>query len=134
LNIALLVPFSSKCGNHKLSPACLPGAVYRHRSNGPNTTVLGGFAEASGFDESAVRNGLLPAGFLFKAATTQDGLDLSAVFGMYPGLNNSKPGALGANSGGSPLGLDTHSSIWTPSVLVIRSCDRVGDGAKLGKI
>jgi predicted porin len=50
---------------------------------------------------------LLPAGLLFKATTTQNGFDLSAVFGMYPGLNDAKGGALGANSGGSPLGLGT---------------------------
>jgi len=42
-----------------------------------------------------------------KLSTTQDGLDLSANFGFYPGLNNNDPGAFNANSGGSPVDLGT---------------------------
>ncbi|GAN53321.1 porin family protein [Tanticharoenia sakaeratensis] len=70
--------------------------------------VAGGVSTGnSGFDTSGVRNGLLPAGLLVKLSTTQDGLDLSANFGFYPGLNNNDPGAFNANSGGSPVGLGT---------------------------
>jgi predicted porin len=75
--------------------------------HGPGAVVAGGLAEATGFDESAVRNGLLPAAIKFKAATKQEGIDLSFEFGVYPGLNSAQSGALGANSGGSPVGLGT---------------------------
>lgn len=78
--------------------------------NSPNggAPVSGGLSTGtSGFDTSAVRNGLLPAALLVKLSTTQDGLDLSANFGFYPGIDNNKPGALNANSGGSSVALGT---------------------------
>jgi hypothetical protein len=43
---------------------------------------------------SSVSNGLLPAAFTFGVATTQDGIDMSAHLGLYPGVV--------ANDGGSP--------------------------------
>jgi predicted porin len=43
---------------------------------------------------SSVTNGLLPAAFVLGASTTQNGLDLAAYFGMYPGVST--------NDGGSP--------------------------------
>jgi predicted porin len=43
---------------------------------------------------SSVANGLLPAAFTFGVATTQDGIDMSAHLGLYPGVV--------ANDGGSP--------------------------------
>ncbi|MFT8896137.1 MAG: porin [Acetobacter sp.] len=64
-------------------------------------------AGGSKFDASAVRNGYLPAALITKITTTQDGIDMAAVFGMYPGLDNNKPGAMNANSGGSPVALGT---------------------------
>ncbi|AQS84718.1 MAG: porin [Acetobacter aceti] len=64
-------------------------------------------AGGSKFDASAVRNGYLPAALITKITTTQEGIDMAAVFGMYPGLDNNKPGAMNANSGGSPVGLGT---------------------------
>ena len=64
-------------------------------------------AGGSRFDASAVRNGYLPAALITKISTTQNGIDMQAVFGMYPGMNNNKPGALNANSGGSAVGLGT---------------------------
>ncbi|NHN87499.1 porin family protein [Acetobacter conturbans] len=64
-------------------------------------------AGGSKFDASAVRNGYLPAALITKITTTQNGIDMAAVFGMYPGMDNSKTGALNANSGGSPLALGT---------------------------
>ncbi|MCH4090446.1 porin [Acetobacter sp.] len=72
--------------------------------------VGGGTSAGAGgnkFDASAVRNGYLPAALITKITTTQDGIDMAAVFGMYPGLDNNKPGAMNANSGGSPVGLGT---------------------------
>ena len=67
----------------------------------------GGLADASGFDSSAIRNGLLPGAFIFTASTTQEGIDVSATFGVYPGINSSNAGILGANSGGNATALGT---------------------------
>ncbi len=69
----------------------------------------GGLADASGFDSSAIRNGLLPGAFIFTAATTQEGIDVSATFGVYPGINsaNVSANALNANAGGASNGLGT---------------------------
>lgn len=74
-----------------------------HATNG----VAGGLTDNSGFDSSAIRGGLLPAALIFKASTTQAGIDLAAVFGIYPGINSSATSPLGANSGGNPVGLAT---------------------------
>jgi predicted porin len=81
--------------------------TYSDAGNGRNT-VAGGLTDNSGFDSSAVRNGLLPGAFIFKASTTQEGIDVSAVFGVYPGINSSTTQSpFNANSGGSPVGLGT---------------------------
>lgn len=81
---------------------------YTYNSPAGGKPVSGGVSTgSSGFDSSSVRNGLLPAGFLLKLSTTQSGIDMSAVLGMYPGVNNAANGAFNANSGGSPVGLGT---------------------------
>ncbi|OUI85232.1 porin family protein [Acetobacter orientalis] len=81
---------------------------YTYNSPAGGRPVAGGVSTgSSGFDSSSVRNGLLPAGFLLKLSTTQSGIDMSAVLGMYPGVNNAKNGAFNANTGGSPVGLGT---------------------------
>jgi predicted porin len=49
---------------------------------------------ANGNGVSNVGNGLLPAAFTFGVATTQDGIDMSAHLGLYPGI--------ATNDGGSP--------------------------------
>src|SRR5580658_7494117 len=49
---------------------------------------------ASGTNVSNVGIGLLPAAFSFGVATTQDGIDLAAHLGLYPGI--------ATNDGGSP--------------------------------
>jgi predicted porin len=48
----------------------------------------------SGSSTSSVANGLLPAAFTFGVATTQDGIDMAAHLGLYPGVVT--------NDGGSP--------------------------------
>lgn len=73
----------------------------------PRHTVAGGLSDASGFDSSAVRNGLLPGAIIVSAATQQDGIDLAAVFGAYPGINSTSVGALNANNGGFSTALGT---------------------------
>jgi predicted porin len=49
---------------------------------------------ASGSSVSNISNGLLPAAFTFGVSTTQDGIDLAAHLGLYPGI--------ATNDGGSP--------------------------------
>jgi predicted porin len=75
--------------------------------NPPGVAIGGGLADASGFDSSSVRNGLLPGAFIFSASTTQEGIDVSAVFGVFPGIDSSVAGSLGANSGGNATALGT---------------------------
>ena len=76
-------------------------------SRAAGTAVGGGLADASGFDSSAIRNGLLPGAFIASASTTQAGIDVSAVFGVYPGLNSANVGLLNANNGGTSTALGT---------------------------
>lgn len=60
-------------------------------------TVAGGLTcvgSANGDGVSNIGNGLLPAAFTFGVATTQDGIDMSAHLGLYPGI--------ATNDGGSP--------------------------------
>ncbi|WDF73163.1 porin [Novosphingobium sp. KACC 22771] len=73
---------------------------------GANTAVTGGIASVGG-NTSAVRNGLLPGFLKVDATTTQNGWDVGAHFGMYPGINSAAWGALGANNGGQPTALAT---------------------------
>src|SRR5882757_6156788 len=61
----------------------------------PVTTVGGACTgNASGSSVSNVGNGLLPAALAFGLSTTQDGYDIAAHFGLYPGI--------ASNDGGSP--------------------------------
>jgi hypothetical protein len=59
-------------------------------------TTVGGACTgtASGNSTSTVGNGLLPAAITFGVATTQNGYDIAAHFGFYPGI--------ATNDGGSP--------------------------------
>ena len=81
--------------------------TYSSADHGANTAVGGGLADASGFDSSAIRNGLLPGAFIASASTTQDGIDVAAVFGVYPGIDSANVGALNANNGGNSTALGT---------------------------
>jgi predicted porin len=68
------------------------------------TTVTGGLA-CTGDNSTAVRNGLLPAAFVFSVSTRQDNIDISATIGLYPGINSSA--AQGVNGPGLPSALQT---------------------------
>jgi len=59
-------------------------------------TTVGGACtgDASGSSVSNVGNGLLPAALTFGISTTQNGFDIAAHFGLYPGI--------ASNDGGSP--------------------------------
>ncbi len=70
------------------------------------TAVTGGIASV-GSGSSAVRNGLLPGFLVVNVSTQQAGWDVGATFGMYPGINSTKWGTLGANNGGQPTALAT---------------------------
>ncbi|GBR40809.1 hypothetical protein AA101099_2284 [Neoasaia chiangmaiensis NBRC 101099] len=111
VRVAKYVPgkgITIKAGQIDINFSGFVNGFYTFNSPGGGTPVAGGVSTgASGFDTSSVRNGLLPAGLLVKLSTTQDGLDLSANFGFYPGLDNNNPGAFNANSGGSAVGLGT---------------------------
>ena len=71
-----------------------------------NSVVLGGIANANADDSASVRNGLLPSNFSVSMKTQQQGYDVGATFGFYPGLN-SVSGVGGANSAGKPSALGT---------------------------
>ena len=71
------------------------------------TSVVGGVASVGTSNSSAVRNGLLPGFLVVSVSTQQEGWDVGATFGMYPGINSTAWGALGANNGGQPTALAT---------------------------
>jgi predicted porin len=57
---------------------------------------------ASGSSVSNIGNGLLPAAFTFGASTTQDGIDLSAHLGLYPGIATNDGGSPNLQTGNGP--------------------------------
>lgn len=72
--------------------------------DGANTGVTGGLA-CTGDHSAAIRNGLLPAAFVFSATTRQSDLDIDVTIGFYPGINSSA--AAGVNGAGQPSALAT---------------------------
>ena len=70
-------------------------------TGGGATGALTCVGSANGNGVSNIGNGLLPAAFTFGVATTQDGIDMSAHLGLYPGI--------ATNDGGSP-NLQSNSS------------------------
>ncbi|MFT9063368.1 MAG: porin [Acetobacter persici] len=111
VRVAKYVPgkgLTFKAGPIDINFSGFVNGFYTYNSPAGGRPVAGGVSTgSSGFDSSSVRNGLLPAGFILKLSTTQSGIDMSAVLGMYPGVNNAKNGAFNANTGGSPVGLGT---------------------------
>ncbi|MEZ5584049.1 MAG: hypothetical protein R3F37_16090, partial [Candidatus Competibacteraceae bacterium] len=71
-----------------------------------NNVVLGGIANIDGQDSASIRNGLLPGNFSISLKTQQEGFDVGATFGFYPGLNSVNNNG-GANSAGNPSALGT---------------------------
>jgi predicted porin len=63
-------------------------------AGGGATGALTCVGSANGNGVSNIGNGLLPAAFTFGVATTQDGIDMAAHLGLYPGI--------ATNDGGSP--------------------------------
>jgi predicted porin len=76
----------------------------------PVTTVGGACTgSAAGNDVSNVGNGLLPAALTFGISTTQNGLDIAAHFGLYPGIASNDGGSpnLQSGAGATNVGLAT---------------------------
>jgi len=73
-------------------------ADYIHSSCESTPAVISGGLACTSIDgnstASSVSNGLLPAAFVFGVSTTQNGLDIAATLGLYPGTST--------NDGGSP--------------------------------
>jgi hypothetical protein len=72
---------------------------------GESTTEVTGGLACTGDNTTAVRNGLLPAALVFSATTRQEGFDIGATIGLYPGINSSA--AAGVNGAGQPSALAT---------------------------
>jgi predicted porin len=85
-------------GDWKFTASGNVNAHYIHSSCEDNAVAVGGglaCAAQNGEDSSSsVSNGLLPAALAISASTTQGGYDLSANFGLFPGIST--------NDGGSP--------------------------------
>jgi hypothetical protein len=111
VRVAKYVPgkgLTFKAGPVDINLSGFVNGFYTFNSPSGGTAVAGGVSTGStGFDSSAVRNGLLPAGLMLKLSTKQQGWDIDTVLGMYPGTNDARVGALNANSGGNPVGLGT---------------------------
>src|SRR5258708_2528523 len=76
----------------------------------PITTVGGACTgSATGSSVSNVGNGLLPAALTFGLSTTQNGFDIAAHFGLYPGIASNDGGSpnLQATSSATNVGLAT---------------------------
>lgn len=95
-----------QAGDWKLDFSGNINAFYVNAScdHGDNTAVLGGLA-CTGDNATSIRNGLLPAAFVFTASTRQDNLDISATIGFYPGINSNA--VTGVNGAGQPSALAT---------------------------
>jgi predicted porin len=87
--------------------------IYSSCENPSQAAGIGGgltcVGSASGTNVSNVTNGLLPAAFSFGVATTQDGIDLAAHLGLYPGIATNDSGSpnlgpLGSNASNTALG------------------------------
>ncbi len=85
----------------------------------------GGLADASGFDSSSIRNGLLPGAFIATVATTQEGIDVTATFGVYPGINSANVSAnpLNANAGGAANALGTTGGDFRKTFMTVGTKD-----------
>lgn len=71
----------------------------------PVTAGLTCVGTPNGNGVSSVDNGLLPAAFVFGVATTQNGFDIAAHLGLYPGIDT--------HSGGTPNTAGTNDALGT---------------------
>ncbi len=70
--------------------------------------AIGGLADSALVSNSSVREGLLPSDFNVTVSTRQAGLDITADFGFYPGINSQAVGLGGFYvQGGQTTGFGT---------------------------
>jgi predicted porin len=100
-------------GDWKFTASGNVNAHYVLSSCEDNPVAVGGglaCATVAGEDSSStVTNGLLPAALAISASTTQSGYDISANFGLFPGINT--------NDGGSPNLQDTGAAVSSNTAL-----------------
>src|SRR5204862_7274588 len=92
--------------------------IYSECEDSTTPTVAGGLAcqgTLSGSNVSNISNGLLPAAFSFGVTTTQNGIDIGAHLGLYPGIV--------ANDGGSPNLQQTATAVGTNTALSTTGLD-----------
>ena len=106
------VDFKSSDGDWTFSLSGNVNVEYIWSSCQSNASDIGGgltcATSPSGSSVSNIGNGLLPAAFTFGVATTQDGIDLSAHLGLYPGIatnNGGSPNLQPDNNGGTNTAL-----------------------------
>jgi predicted porin len=114
---AMAVDFTTPDGKYTLSIAGNVNGDYVYSSCQSNTAgspaapVAGGLAcvgGGNGNSVSSVDNGLLPAAITFGLVTTQDGIDIGAHFGFYPGIVTHTGGdPNNADGGGNNTALGT---------------------------
>ncbi|MDB5969209.1 MAG: Porin [Hydrocarboniphaga sp.] len=84
--------------------------IYSSCDDSPSV-VTGGLACTAGGDTSkstsSISNGLLPAALTFGAATTQQGYDIEAHFGLYPGIATNDGGSPNLQQDGGGAGTNT---------------------------
>jgi predicted porin len=113
----MAVDFSTADGKYTLSVAGNVNGDYVYSNCATNTAghpaapVAGGLAcvgDGGGNSVSSIDNGLLPAAITFGIVTTQDGIDIGAHFGFYPGIVTHTGGdPNNANGGGNNTALGT---------------------------
>ena len=114
---AMAVDFSTSDGKYTLSVAGNVNGDYVYSNCATNTAahpaapVIGGLTcvgGGNGNGVSSVDNGLLPGAITFGIATTQDGFDVAAHFGLYTGIVT--------HTGGDPNGGGTNDALGTAAL------------------
>ncbi len=111
---AMAVDFTTADGKYTLSVAGNVNGDYVYtscQSAGSAVAIAGGIAcvgGGNGNSVSSVDNGLLPAAITFGISTTQDGIDIGAHFGFYPGIVT--------HTGGNPNGGGTNDALGTAAL------------------
>jgi predicted porin len=87
--------------------------IFSHCEDPSSAVAIAGgltcVGSANGSNVSNIGNGLLPAAFTFGVSTTQDGIDLAAHLGLYPGIATNDGGSPNLQTGNGP----TNSALGT---------------------
>lgn len=97
-----------KAGDVKFQVSGNVNAFSTYEDISDDLPIAGGLVATGGDNEFAVRNGLLPNALTFDISTVQEGIDVRAKIGLFPGTNNlNSATAVNANGGGSNISLGT---------------------------